>query len=282
MPDPLRLIRTLTQAAAAFRTMPGRQGRFLALDAVGEVLIAGDLHGHLGNFRKLLTLAELDRNPKRHLVLQELIHGPYRYPETGGDQSHRLLDLLAALKCQFPRQVHLLLGNHELSQWTRRAIVKNDEDLNQLFLAGIATAYGEHADAIAAAYDELFAVIPAAIRTPNRVFLSHSLPHGACLDRWELATLVAGEPPPEEFRPGGNLHALVWSRDLAPATTERFLHKVGAELAITGHIHCDDGVQVPGVRQLILDSSHERACVCLFPADRPLTQEELLKGVMRL
>jgi len=101
----------------------------------------------LENFRTLLKLADLAAHPRRHFVLQEVVHGPFRYP-AGGDKSHQLLDLVAALAVQFPRQVHFLLGNHELSQWTNRRIEKADEDLNDLFRQGIETAYGKRADAV--------------------------------------------------------------------------------------------------------------------------------------
>src|SRR5438270_5892531 len=180
MPDPHRLLRTLAQAVAAFRGTPGRRGRMVQLENAGEVLVAGDLHGNVENFRLLLEKARLGKHPERHLVLQELVHGPFCYP-AGGDKSHQLVDLLAALKCQHPRQVHLLLGNHELAQWTGQAIAKSDSELNSLFRAGVDTAYGARAAEIYAAYLYLFAVVPLAVRTGNRVFLSHSLPNSARL-----------------------------------------------------------------------------------------------------
>src|SRR5436309_765622 len=99
MPHPERLLNTLRQAAAAFRTTPGRSGRLVRLDAGAEVLVAGDLHGSVENFRALLQLADLAREPQRHLIVQELVHGLLSYPE-GGDKSHQLLDVVAALKCQ--------------------------------------------------------------------------------------------------------------------------------------------------------------------------------------
>jgi hypothetical protein len=139
MPDPERLLTTLRRAVLAFRDTPGRRGRFVALEDVDEVLVAGDLHGNLENFRQILHRADLAAHPRRHLVLQEVLHGPFLYPG-GGEKSHQLVDLIAALKCQFPRQVHFLMGNHELSQHTRRRICKDDYDLNTLFYQGVETA----------------------------------------------------------------------------------------------------------------------------------------------
>jgi len=150
MPDPVRILSTLRRAIQCFRQTPGRRGRVVDLQDVDEVLVAGDLHGNLENFRQLLTRANLAQNPRRHFVLQEVVHGPYFYP-AGGDKSHQLLDLTAALKCQFPRQVHFLLGNHELAQCTQRRVSKGDLDLNEVFREGVGTAYGGRAPEVYAA-----------------------------------------------------------------------------------------------------------------------------------
>jgi hypothetical protein len=190
-----------------------------------------------------------------------------------------VLDLLAALKCQYPRQVHLLLGNHELSQGTARRISKGDLDLNELFREGVGTAYGPHAAAIYTQYLELFAVVPLAVRTANRIFLSHSLPSATRLATFDPAVLEQDVPDEAELLPGGSVHALVWGRDTSSATATAFLQKVDADLLITGHIPCPEGFAVPNERQLILDSLGAPACYCLFPADRPLTQEELVGRV---
>jgi hypothetical protein len=278
MPDPERLLKTIRQAVRAFRETPGRQGRLIRLDDAEEVLATGDLHGHLENFRLLLQRADLGRHPRRHFVLQELVHGPFRYP-TGGDKSHQLVDLAAALKCQYPRQVHLLLGNHELAEWTGQRIGKGDDVLNDLFREGIESAYGPRAADIFAAYLELFAVIPLAVRTANRVFLSHSLPAPHRLAGFDPAALERDHHDEAELRSGGSLHALVWGRDASAANAAAFLYKVDADLLITGHIPCDRGFDVPNERQLILDCIGTPACYCLFPADRPLTHGELVGGV---
>src|SRR5262249_55954179 len=174
MPDPTRLLNTLSRAIQLFKVTPGRHGRVVTLSDAVEVMVAGDLHGNVDNFRRILQKADLSKNPGRHLVLQEVVHGPFRYP-TGGDKSHQLLDLIAALKCQFPANVHFLIGNHELSQGTRRRIAKNNIDLNDLFREGVASAYGSRADEVYRGYEELIAASPLAVRTPNRVFVCHSL-----------------------------------------------------------------------------------------------------------
>lgn len=278
MPDPDRLLNTLRRGIEAFQAQPGRKGRLVHLDQAEEVLVAGDLHGSLGNLRLLLERANLGQHPGRHLVLQELIHGPFRYP-FGGDKSHQLLDLLAALKCQYPVQVHLLLGNHELAQWTNQWIAKEEDDLNELFRRGVEQGYGSRAADILSTYRELFSVVPVALRTPNRVYISHSLPRPARLETFDPAALEEEFTDGSLLAPGGPIHSLVWGRDTAPATTEAFLQKVDADWLITGHIPCSKGFDQPCERHLILDCQGAPAAYCLLPTKRPLAKQDLADSI---
>jgi hypothetical protein len=274
VPQPERLLPLLHRAVDAFRTTPGRSGHVIDLAGAAEVCVAGDMHGNVDNFGRLLKVADLGKNQTRHLVVQEVIHGKFRYPD-GGDKSHQMLDLIAALKCQYPDRVHFLPGNHELSQWTNRLIGKGDEDLNDLFRQGVETAYKDHAAAIYEAYMQIIAASPLALRTPNRVYLSHTLPSAQRLDTFEAAVLQRDEFQQEDLVLGGSVHSLVWGRTTSDEHVAAFLAKVDADWLITGHVPQEHGFAVPNSRQLILDAQGSPACYCLFPCDRPLTLEDL-------
>jgi len=210
-------------------------------------------------------------------VLQELIHGPAEYPDDGGDRSHQLVDLVAALKCQYPDRTHVILGNHELSELTGRIIGKDGETLNAKFYRGIQTAYGGHAGEIFEAYKALFAGLPLAVRTPNRVYICHTVPDARDLDDLDLDLLTAEVWPAEAMQRRGTIYALTWGRDNAPETADRFAKMVDAEWFITGHQPCDHGFQQANHRQIIIDGTDPYPAYCLFPADGPVTIESLLQ-----
>jgi hypothetical protein len=275
MPAPDRHLQTLRRAILATRDTAGRTGHFLQLAGASDVLVSGDLHGNIGNFQVLLAQADLANHPKRHFVMQEVIHGPHRYP-AGGDKSHQLIDLFAALKCQFPHRVHLMIGNHELAQWTRRVISKSDLDLNALFTEGLRTAYGDRADEVERTYGDLFASAPLGVRTANRVFISHSLPNANRMQTFHVDLLKREKYADADLLPGGYAYSLLWGRDPSPANAAAFLERVEADLLVSGHITCEGGYAVPNDRQVILDSLGAPATYCLFPADRPLTHAELV------
>ena len=282
MPDPEKLLSIIKRATGLFRSTPGRRGSVIALETAEEVMVVGDLHGNTLAFRSVLEIAALARNPGRHLVLQELVHGRWFYPEDGGDKSHQLVDLVSALKCQFPERVHLILGNHELAELTGRIIGKNGQTLNDRFRKGITTAYAAHSDAIYGAYRELFAALPLAVRTPNRVFLCHTIPDPHYLDTFDVAVLAADTWPPESVKRGGTIYALTWGRNTEPETIDRFAAMVDADWFITGHQPCDDGFRQANHRQIIIDGTAPAPTYCLFPARDPVTVEQLLTCVKGL
>jgi hypothetical protein len=279
MPDPEKLLPIIRRSTELFRTTPGRRGGVITLDDADEVLVVGDLHGNVPAFRKVLEIAALNHHPGRHLVLQELIHGTRHYHDDGGDKSHQLVDLVSALKCQYAGRVHLILGNHELSELTGRMIGKNGMMLNEQFRKGIATAYRPRDEAIYQAYRDLFATLPLAVRTPNRVFLCHTVPDPIYLDSLDLDLLAADTWPPEAMKRGGTIYALTWGRNTEPETIDRFAAMVDADWFITGHQPCDEGFRQANHRQLIIDGTAPDPTYCLFPAREPVTIETLVSCV---
>lgn len=279
MPPPDRILSALRRALDLVRATPGRRGHFVDLQACDSVLVVGDLHGHIPNFQAIWKLAALDQHPRRHLVLQELIHGKFTYA-AGGEKSHQLVDLFAMAKSQFPERVHYLPGNHELAQWTGRKIIKGDVDVNEQYRLGVVSAYGERMmPEIYRAYLDLFQACPLGLRTPNAVFFSHSLPPGRQLPYFELRHLEAESFEPKDLEPGGLVYGILWGRDTSEEAAGEFLRKVECDWLVTGHIPADAGYTLPNPRQVTLDCSNVPGGYVLIPTDRPLAAGELAQCV---
>ena len=281
MPPPDRMLNLLRRAIDHVQQTPGRSGHVVRLTDCTEVIVAGDLHGHVANFQAILKLADLANHPGRHLVLQEVIHSAFRYPN-GGDKSHQMVDLFAALKCQFPQRVHMIPGNHELAQWTGRSVGKADESQNEVFSQGVKTAYGAAAVEIYRSYCDLFRALPLALVATNHVYLSHSLPSAKYMGTFDPRQLEQETFEDKDLVPGGVVYGLVWGRDTSERNVTDFLRKVDCDLLVTGHIPTEQGYDVPNDRQLIVDCSSTPAACVRFPTDRPITHAELVAGVVVL
>jgi hypothetical protein len=278
MPDPQKILATIRKATELFRSTPGRAGSVITVETALEVMVVGDLHGNLPAFRQALTVAALDKHPQRHLVLQELVHEISKSNEDRPDRSHRLVDLASALKCQYPDRVHLIIGNHELSELTGRIIVKDGQTLNLRFRQGLELAYGPRTNEVYQAYLDQFAALPLAVRTSNRVFICHTRPDARNLDELDLELLKADRWPEAAMKRGGTIYALTWGRDTTPETADRFAALVDADWFITGHQPCDEGFRQANHRQIIIDGTNPFPAYCLFSAREPVTIESLVKS----
>ena len=280
MADPSKILATIRKATELTRSTPGRTGSVVSLDdSVEDVMVVGDLHGHLHNFAACLKIAALADHPRRHFVVQELVHDPRTDPDgPNGDLSHRLVDVVCALKCQYPERVHYLPGNHEMSELTGRSIAKAGVALNSLFRLGIETSYGAMADAFREAYNLLFRSLPLAIRTPNRVFLCHTIPDLRSLEYFDATVLDAYEWSPESMMRGGSVYAMTWGRDVSIEAANKFASIVNADLFICGHHPCDSGFRHANDRLVIIDGTDPIAAYCTFRAQGSVTIDDLMAG----
>jgi hypothetical protein len=186
------------------------------------------------------------------------------------------------LKTKYPDRVHLLLGNHELSQWTGRKIAKDGMYLNDLFEKGVESAYGERATDVLEAYDELFASLLLAVRTSNRLFLSHSIPEGRHLEDFDTTIFDRFGMNVEDLGPKSSAYRLVWGKDPSESTADRFASLVDADFLITGHIAQESGFAIPNRHQIILDCVSRPAACLLIPVDRPIAFDDLTAGIRML
>jgi hypothetical protein len=272
------------RAGDANRSCPGRKGNVVVLspDIAGELMIVADLHGNRLNFEKLVRIADLAGNTRRHLVMQEVCHGGPEYPgENGGCMSHLLLEDCIRLKAEFPERFHFLLSNHELAELGDFPICKSRRMLNLLFRTGINEMYGAAGEGVRDAYLEFLASCPLAIRLTSGVFISHSLPDYCDREPFDVSVF---ERPLScvDYRSGSAAFKLVWGRDFRPANAEAFARQVGAELLIHGHEPCEAGYSAPNKRQIILDGCCSNATYLILPVGPKLTQREVISRIANL
>jgi hypothetical protein len=125
---------------------PLREGAVVHLPPRGEALFTGDLHGAKENMSRIIDIADLDTFFDRHLILQEVVHN-IQFGLIDRDISFRVLERVAQLKVDFPDRVHVIMGNHELSELTGKKILKENHMLNKMFAEGIKSTYGDAARA---------------------------------------------------------------------------------------------------------------------------------------
>ena len=252
----------LDRAAILCQRDPLRRGNVVHLPPAGDAVIVGDLHGDRENLERILKWACLHRHRDRYLILQELIHGG---PDDGkgGDQSFRLLEEAASLKCRYKSQVHLLLSNHDLGELMGATMTKAGRPVSEQFRKGVANIYDNRWLEVYEAYRRFLLALPIAARTAHGVFISHSTPKPGALAHFDYS--IFNRPlTAKDFETGSSLYELLWGRHHDQRSADRFAEGVGARLFITGHESSIPGVKTPTSRHIVLTSDGPLGTVLLL------------------
>lgn len=252
-----------------------RNGDLIELPAEGDVIILGDLHGNRDNFNKVVNAADLVNHPKRHLILQE----PTHTYETKEDKSFLLIDEIAVLKSRFPNQVHIILGNHELSEITGKEILKGGICYNILFKEGMKKEYGNHYTAVREMMINFMKTMPIACITKSRIFISHSTPVAKYIPHYSLSFFRKGTGNKKKDQV--LIEKLIWGRDLSQEAADAFATRVKCETLIVGHTACKRGYQVPNSRHIVLDSKGNFATSLHFRLNKRYKQQYLVKNCIK-
>jgi len=277
------ILTIFAKATEANWNTPGREGNVIVVTPglADEVMITGDLHGHRRNFNLIKKIADLQANPRRHLVLQEVCHGGPTYPENGGCMSHIMLEDVARLKVEFPERVHFILGNHELAELADFPIQKNRQMLNLLFRLGMQQMYGPATEEVRAAMFPFLRSCPLAARLPGGVLATHSTPEQVATEGFDK-DIFHRQLVDDDFLGRGSLFRLVWGRDYRPENAQEFAELVDAKVLINGHEPCPNGFAAPNDTQIIIDCCGDRAAYVILPTDQELGHAEVLRRVQKL
>ena len=273
------IMEAMARAARANLDDLFRHGQLIDLPKSGDVLISGDLHGHLANFERIVKIADLPHHPQRHLILQELLHAMY---EDTPDNSYRLLEEAALLKGFYPSQVHILLANHDLAEILRLDILKKGRSVLRAFDAALDEAYAFNKDVVRKAYLGFLRTLPWAAATHTGLFLSHSLPDERYLGLFSRDLFTHADPERPELSKTSAAFRLTWGRDLSSHTAAEFATRIGADLLIIGHHPCRNGHAQPNPHTLILDSKDSHGACLLLPLDRKLDTPQIVARVRHL
>jgi hypothetical protein len=278
LPDAETACRVLREAATLIREDPIRKGGVLEFGSAGQVVMTGDLHGHLRNFEKLQRYCALERSPGRSVILHELIHEDLQR----ADQLDLSIDVLlraARWKRDFPDNVFILQSNHELAQLRGQEISKGGRSVLWDFEQGIVHRYGAEADAVLAATRDYISALPLAARTRSGIFMCHSLPNPVSLNTFDIS--VFERPLTEEdIAPGGSAYNLLWGRFHSAEMVERFAERLGVECFIIGHTPQEGGHTTVG-RLIILASEHNHGVFLPIDLGRHYTVEQLESNIRK-
>lgn len=257
-----------------------RTGSCVQLPREGSLLVTGDLHDHRINLRKIINFADLSHRADRHLVMQELIHGPRLI--NGMDLSYRTSAQVAELQLQYPGRVHVLLGNHELSQIGGVDIAKHGISVVDAFHEGLNYVFGDDGPRVHDAFERWVKSNLLAVRCDNGVMCSHSLPTARKKQLFDPHVIERIPTDIDRTMPNGSAHLLVWGRHIDADWAEELADVWDVEQFVLGHQPADMGYEEQGENMLILASDHEHGAALPVDLSKRYTRDKLTEQIIPL
>jgi hypothetical protein len=257
-----------------------RRGNVVHLPADGNLIITGDIHGHLRNFERIVAFADLPNNPDRHIILQEIIHGG---PEDsqGGCLSYKLLFEAIRYKLEFPDQVHMIMGNHDTAFINNSEVMKDGKEMNRAMRQAIEREFKQASDDVELAIRQFLFSQPLAIRCNNRIWISHSLPSDRAIDKFDPKTLERQLKINDVVRPG-SAYLLTWGRKHSQAILDKLAGMFDIDFFILGHQPQENGWNQAGNNLIIIASNHNHGCLLSIDLAKSYTIEQLIDSIVPL
>ncbi|MFC1737960.1 metallophosphoesterase [Planctomycetota bacterium] len=274
------IIDLLNNGITANKSDKFRSGNLISLPSEGSLVISGDIHGHRRNFEKIITFSDLQNNPDRHLILQEIIHGGPR-DDKGNCLSYRLLFEAVRYQLQFPNRVHFLMGNHDTAFITGCEVMKDGEEMNRSMCSALRREFPEEGTNIELAMCEFVLSQPLAARCCNRIWLSHSLPSAYTADKFDLAVIEKELQIKDLVKPG-SAYLLTWGRRHSKKLLDKMAELLDAEIFILGHQPQPNGWSHPQENLIILASDHNHGCLMHIDLAKSYTVEKLIETIVPL
>ena len=277
---PQKIIDLLNKAVEANNADRFRRGNLICLPSEGTLVMTGDIHGHRRNFEKIVAFADLDNNPDRHIVLQEIIHGGPQDPE-GGCLSYKLLFDAVRYKLSFPDRVHIIMGNHDTTFINSAEVMKNGKEMNRAMCLALEREFQQTCDDTILAIKQFLCSQPLAVRCDSRIWLSHSLPSDRLVDKFDQQVLDRKLETHDCEKPG-SAYLLTWGRKHSQTLLDKMAKLFDVDTFILGHQPQHQGWCQAGKNLIIIASDHNHGCLLSLDLAKSYTIEELIDLILPL
>jgi hypothetical protein len=231
-----------------------RQHNLVLLPENGDVVVSGDIHGHRRNFERVVSYANLEKNPDRHLVFQEIIHGGPE-DEQGGCLSFELLIDAVRLKLKFADRVHFILANHDTAFITNSEVMKGGKEMNAAMRSALQRRFAAKTKEVESAIERFLFSQPLAVKCANGIWISHSLPSDRMIDKFDFNIFNRQLKVNDVVRPN-SAYLLTWGRRQSKETIRLFAEKLGVDFLVLGHQVQESGWMSDNEKLIIIDSQH--------------------------
>jgi len=271
-------IKLLEEGIGANQQDKYRKVNLIVLPQAGDVVVAGDIHGHRRNFERIVSYANLEENPDRHLILQEIIHGGPE-DEKGGCLSFEVLADAVKLKVNYPDRVHFVLANHDTAFINNSDVMKNGKEMNTAMRAAMQRRFGKDVQRLESAIERFLFSQPLAVRCPNRIWISHSLPSDRMVEKFDFTIFDRTLKISDIVKPN-SAYLLTWGRGQSSEGIRFLAQKLDVDLFILGHQVQETGWMSNDENLVIVDSQHNHGHLLCIDLTARYTVKKLVDSLI--
>jgi hypothetical protein len=153
--------------------------------------------------------------------------------------------------------------------------------MNRAMCMAMEREFGEaSADVELATRQYLFSQ-PLAVRCDNRIWMSHSLPSGHLIDKFDPGILSRQLKINDVVRPG-SAYLLTWGRKHSQELLDSIAETFDIDLFILGHQPQEQGWCQAGKNLIILASNHNHGCLLPIDLAKSYNVEQLIESIVQL
>ena len=169
-----------------------------------------------------------------------------------------------------------MMANHDLAQIHGEGIMKAGLSVCEAFNKAITSDFPGHDMSVQVSITEFLLSLPLAVRCPNGLWFSHSIPADENIDGFDYGVFERSPLTAVDFKKRvGPVYQLIWGRKYTPTGVTTFAEKVGAKLIVTGHQPQEGGSLMVGEQLLIIDSSHNQGVYLPLSTSDAYTADDL-------
>jgi hypothetical protein len=173
------------------------------------------------------------------------------------------------------------MGNHDTAFITQAEVVKEGREMNRAMVQALAREFGQTGTQVELAIREFLLSQPLAVRTDNRLWLSHSLPADRMADRFDPQVMDRPLQVSDCERPG-SAYVLTWGRNMSSRVLDEMSKSFDVDLFVVGHQPQPEGWNRVGSNLLILASDHNHGCLLHVDLARQYTLDDLISCIIPL
>jgi hypothetical protein len=171
------------------------------------------------------------------------------------------------------------MGNHDTAFINNSKVMKNGKEMNSAMRLALDREFAGASEDVKLAIKQFLFTQPLAVRCPNRIFVSHSLPADRQADKFDDMIFNRHLRINDVERPG-SAYLLTWGRSHSQRTLDQMAEVLDTDIFILGHQSQERGYSRGGRNLIILASDHDHGCILPIELGKSYTIDDLLDHIV--